>query len=264
MRPLDLSADGAVRTSRATGTAWARGVQLVRVAGTYEARTPDGEETLLVLLGGTLDLFAGGSSWLQRGLRDTPFSGRPCGVFLPPALGLRAVGDGELLLISTRKPEPKPAPTKAAPAASGLMGLLPMSGSGKAYDPRTGTWEMLERFPTSPEAVLPRAIETLDVAGVRGERIFGFGFKAEASCLDEFVLAPGQTLALPRPSSHAGQPFGAELTVFVRSEGEATLGAAGSIAGPGDAVFVGSAEAPYHITAARGRAYVAAAWSGGK
>lgn len=264
MRPLDLSTDGAVRMSRATDTAWARGVQLVRVAGTYEARTPDGEETLLVLLGGTLDLFAGSSSWLQRGLRDLPFAGRPCGVFLPPAIGLRACGDGELLLVSTRKPEPKPVPAKAAPAASGLMGLLPMSGSGKAYDPRTGTWEMLERFPSSPEAVLPRAIETLDVGSARGERIFGFGFKAEASCLDEFVLGPGQSLTLPRPQTHDRAPFGVELTLVVRTEGEARVRAAETRDCRGDTVLVGGADTPVEVTATRGRAYVVAAWSGAK
>lgn len=266
MRVMTWAPAGAGRAIRSEDSAWLRGMQVQPVSGSVEGRTPAGEETLLLLLSGTLDLFAGSSSWLQRGLRDTPYSGRPCGVFLPPGIGWRAQGQGELLLVGTRKP-PEPAPPAGSPPppamSGGLLGLLPMSGSGKAYDARTGKWEMLERFPSSPEAVLPRAIEALEVGGVRGERVFGFGFKASSSCLDEFVLAPGQTLTLPQPRDHRGQPFGTELALLVRSEGRATVQAAQSHACTGELALFG-ATADVRVHAVTGHTWLAATWAGAK
>jgi hypothetical protein len=242
---------------------WLRSVSLLRVDGTHEARTPPGEETLAVLLAGTLDLFAGGSSWLQRGLRPDAFSGRPCGLYLPPAIGVRFVGRGEILLASGKRPDEPPAAAAAKPDRASLP-LLPLAGSGKAYDARTGTWELLERFPSSPEAVLPRGIETALVDGVAVQRVFSYAFKALALCLDECVLAPGQSLVPPRPQTPPGVTHGEELAFFVRTEGEARVHGTEVYRVTGDAVVPVGAPAAVRCEAVRGRTYLATIWGGPK
>ena len=261
MTALALPTTGAVRSVALAGP-WLRSFTLVHVDGTFEARTPAGEETLAVVLGGTLDLFAGGSSWLQRGLRAQAFDGRPCGLYLPPTIATRFVGRGEVLLVAGQRPlAPAQAPIKPDRAS---MPLLQLAGSGKAYDARTGSWELLERFPSSPEAVLPRAIEVRITDGVRVERIFSFAFKAMTLCLDEFVLAEGQRLAVPRPLMPPGTRYGDELALFVRSEGEAEVRAGTSTRCAGDVVVAVAIDGPVEVIATKGRAYVAAVWAGAK
>ncbi|MEZ5965747.1 MAG: hypothetical protein R3F56_18070 [Planctomycetota bacterium] len=242
---------------------WVRQVALVCVGGTFETKVADDEEALALVLGGTLDLFAGGSSWLQRGLRTTPFDGRPCAVYLPPKVGFRASGRGELLLVSGKRPPPRPtANDRPEPAG---MPLLPLAG-GKAFDARTGTWEMLERFPSSPEAVLPRAIERLAVGDVAVERVFSFAFKAQALCLDECVLGAGGFVTLPRPLTPPGLRYGDELLLFVRGEGttQATQAGTTRTCAAGDQVLRLRPDADARIDAVDGRAYLAAVWAGPK
>ena len=88
MSVLALPAAGAVRALSLPGP-WLRSIAVVAVDGSHEHAVPDGEEALAVVLAGTFDLFAGGSSWLQRGLRATVFEGRPCGLYLPPKVSFR-------------------------------------------------------------------------------------------------------------------------------------------------------------------------------
>ncbi len=262
MSALTFATDGNTRRVSLSGP-WLRSFSLLRVDGTHEARTPAGEETLAVLLGGTLDLFAGGSSWLQRGLRERVFDGRPCGLYLPPEIPVRFIGQGEVLLISGKRPEQPPqAPAKPDRAS---MPLLALAGSGKAYDSRTGSWELLERFPSSPEAVLPRAIETKVIDGVRVERVFSFAFKAMTLCLDECVLTEGQRVVVPRPLMPPNTRYGDELALFVRSEGAAEVRDGGSVTPCiGDVVVPVSVDGPIEVRASRGRTYVAAVWAGAK
>lgn len=240
---------------------WLRALDLVAVEHLFEARMADDEEALALLLGGTLDLFAGSSSWLQRGLRATVFDGRPCAVYLPPKVGFRAAGRGELLLARGKRPPAPPASPKPDRAS---MPLLPLAG-GKAYDARTGTWEMLERFPSSPEAVLPRAIETTLIGDVRVERVFTFAFKAQTLCLDECLLGAGQRLTLPRPMTPTGVRYGEELVLFVRSEGECELTQGEAYrCRAGDSVVSVRANAEVGLQARGGRAHVVAVWAGPK
>lgn len=265
MSSLAFERDGAAQVARLPGP-WLRTLALVRVEETFETRTPAGEESLVLVLAGTLDLFAGGSSWLQRGLRATVFEGRPCGVYVPPNIGFRAVGHGELLLVNGQRPPlqgPASAATGGKQAAPAARPLLPLTG-GKAYDARTGTWELLERFPSSPEAVLPRAIETTRVGEVRVERVFGFAFKAQTLCLDECVVHEGQSVILPRPIAPPGVTYGDELALLVRSEGEAEVEQGDAQGCTSDRAFALRVDAEVEVRAIRGRAYVAAAWAGPK
>ena len=87
-----------------------------------EARTPDGESFLLVLAG-THDLYAGGGSWMQRGVRAEPFSGRPVGLFLPPSTPYKLEnGTGRAIVISVRQPElPEPESPKEALSKKPLL-----------------------------------------------------------------------------------------------------------------------------------------------
>ncbi|HLU38482.1 MAG TPA: 5-deoxy-glucuronate isomerase [Planctomycetota bacterium] len=257
VHPLSPAA-GTSRTAR-LGGAWLRSITVVPVETGWQARTAPDEETLLVVLSGTFDLFAGGSSWLQRGLRATPFAGRPCGLYLPPGVEVRVAGQGEVLLVAALRPKDE---EKQPDPAS--MPLLPLAGSGKAFDSRTGTWQLLERFPSAPEAVLPRAIERTAVEGVAVERVFPYAFKAQALCLDEAVVAPGQSVVLPRPHTPPGTSFGDELAVFVRAEQACTVGDGERHRVTGEAVVTLDAARPPRIDPSGGRAYVVAVWAGRK
>jgi len=239
---------------------WLRELAVVAVDDLFSCTIGDGDEALALVLSGTFDLFAGGSSWLQRGLRATVFAGRPCGVYLPPKVAFRSSGRGELLLATGKRPPSGPAAAKPDRAA---MPLLPLAG-GKAFDSRSGTWELLERFPSSPEAVLPRAIETVTIGATRVERVFSYAFKAQTLCLDEAVVAEGDAVVLPRPLTPPGVRFGDELALFVRAPGECEVVQAEARTCRGDSVLVLAAEHPVEVRARRGACYVAAVLAGPK
>ncbi len=256
MREVQWCQQGGQRDARDATRAWFRGLQLATVRGEFRVKTPPGEESALLILGGTFDLAAGSGSWAQRGRRATPFDGRPCALYLPPDTPVQAVGDGELLLVSCRRPELPP----AAEAPPQMRPLLPLAGSGKAFDARTGTWELLERFPSAPEAVLPRAIVRHDIGGTPVERVFATSFKALALRLDEAVVAPHTTFE-PRPDV-GSPPATGDLAIFVRApQGAEIHGADGGTTVRGDAVFLTAAASPPRVSAGGGAALVVCAWA---
>ncbi len=57
--------------------------------GGDEANVADGKETLLVVLGGRIDVDAGGESWHGLGERANVFAGRATSVYLPPGTEYR-------------------------------------------------------------------------------------------------------------------------------------------------------------------------------
>ena len=137
---------------------WLNGFRVFDVVQTSgpQRTAPDGE-SLLVVASGTHDLFAGGGSWVRRGLRPTPFEGRPVALFLPPDTPFRTEqGSGHLLLVTSR--QPTLAAPETASEAAGRKPLLPMAGSGKSFDPQSGSWKPKEAFLESPEALLPQLI----------------------------------------------------------------------------------------------------------
>ncbi len=213
----------------------------------------------LLVLGGTFDLRAGGNGWGSRGARPDPFGGRPVAVFVPPDSDFAAAGTGEFLVCGAVPPKLAP-PTGRA--ALHDKPLLPMAGSGKAYDPQTGEWKLHEEFASAAQAILPRHIERSDAGGVVVERVFAPAYKARGFCLDELVVPAGATFAL---QSLPSAPGGAvELLLFARPRGRATLHAGGvAHALAGDAAFaLRLPAADLRIVAADGPCYAVLAWAG--
>ena len=112
--------------------------------------------------------------------------------------------------------------------------------------------------------MLPRAIETKVIDGVAVERVFSYAFKAMTLCLDEFVLAPGQQLVVPRPLTPPNTNYGDELALFVRSEGAVEVRGQSVVPCKGDVIVPVAADHPPVVAAVRGRAAVAAVWAGAK
>jgi hypothetical protein len=258
LRTFALEQSGAEKSARLGEARWLRSVSVARADGSWKTLTGEQEETLLVILGGTFDLQAGGSTWLGRGLRASPFVGRPCGVYLPPRTGLRAQGGpGELLLCAVLRPPDAAAETDPRAALS-QSPLLPLAGSGKAFNPATGRWEEEERFPSAPEAVLPRRIERIRAGDVAVERIFPFAYKALAACLDEVSLTQGQALDWPAPDAPSAQGWSPEQALYYRAEDALTVEAAGAaMSVTGEGVMLLPAGAPARLRVDRGRAYAA-------
>lgn len=210
------TADSArLRTAETSGSRWLEHLQLWRpeVVDTIETGA---HETAVILLRGTFDLMAGTTSWPARGARTSEYSGRPMAVFLPPNTPFRVGGgapDGEILMVSARQPVVAEVTGKEALSRKPL---LPMAGSGKAFDPATGEWKPAETFATAAESLPPRRFEQLKVGDVVIERIFGEAYKAATISLDEAVIPPGVTLRLADIPS---MPSCDEVLVFVRTEG---------------------------------------------
>ena len=107
------------RTSTARvdeGSEWFLPFTRVEVDGDSDPTpSPDGEGLLLVL-GGTHDLYAGSGSWIRRGLRTTPLDAkRPVAVFLPPRTRWQSQnGAGPILIAAARQPG-LPAPEAELP-----------------------------------------------------------------------------------------------------------------------------------------------------
>lgn len=243
------------------GAEWLLECRLLELHGApCELVTPEASESFLLILAGTHDVYAGGGSWLQRGLRPDPFSGRPLGVFLPPRTKYRLEnGEGRALVFSARQPEmPEPESPKEALSKKPL---LPMAGSGKAFDPATGTWKPQEAFLSSPEAILPRRIARLDTGnGTFVERILDSDYKALGLCLDEVVL-PGTDAENTTIPALSGAHTPSEIAIYYEADGELTIG--DEVVNGHGLVSCPAAPSP-NLQARGGRAYLAIAQVGPK
>ncbi len=177
---------------------WLTHVSVVQVQdGEWQDRTAQDAENLCVILSGTHDMFAGSGSWLARGLRKDPRDGKPVGLFLPPKTRYRfADSQGELLLVGSKQPQPEDAETE--PAATVKKPLLALAGSGKAFDPSTGTWKRQEDFPSAPEAILPRRVLQEEQEGNTLRHVFPREYKALSLSLLEVVVPKGESFVLPK------------------------------------------------------------------
>ncbi len=259
MKRLGLDGHPHLRSAQVGGD-WITDLRLWRPAGD-DALTTGPVETAVVVLAGTFDLVGNGTAWPARGARASEFEGRPMAVYLPPVAEFRAAnGRGELLLVSARQPA---APTPDA-GREGLSRkpLLPLAGSGKAFDPGTGEWRPAETFPTSAESLPPRRMQRLPVGEAVVERVFAPDYKAATLSIDECALGEGQSLALDLVPQ---RPPAREVLLFVRSEHSATVragGAEGTVAGDAAFLLTAAEVAGATVRAATGRTYVLIAWAG--
>lgn len=213
MTALELHGDERLRTAATTGARWLRHVQLWRPRDPDTITTGD-VETAVILLSGTFDLVGGTTAWPARGARRDVFSGRPMAVFLPPRTGLRTSnGQGEILMIAAAQPAVREEPTGRDALAK--KPLLPMAGSGKAFDPTSGEWKPAETFPTAAESLPPRRFERIEVGACVVERVFAPDYKAATLSVDEVVVPAGATL---RVAEIPGRPRCDEVGTFVRDE----------------------------------------------
>lgn len=280
---LAVTADGARVAVPPMGSRLSA-VRVYRSAGREVSGRTEGEEAAIIVLGGTFDLRAGGNAWGSRGSRSDPFAGRPVAVFLPPRCEWSGVGTGELLVLGAVVPPAAEKPVTGREALA-RKPLLQMAGSGKAFDPVSGEWKTHEEFASSPQAVLPRHIERVEVAaGGRGgavvavERVFPVSYKALGLCVDEAVVPAGVEF---RVTELVGRPAGAvELMVYVRARGvaevrcggaveraESVAGADGLQRAEGEAAFAlrlggDRGAGDMTVTARGGPCYVALAWAG--
>jgi hypothetical protein len=243
MEVLQSHVEGGDQVFAVDGSRWLTELRVLTVeASTGERRTGSGE-SLLIVLDGTFDLFAGGGSWARRGIRATPFEGRPVALFLPPDTPFRAEnGHGRIALVSSRQPElPKP---ETDAEERGRKPLLQLAGSGKAFDAVSQSWKPKEAFLTSPEALLPRRFERLDAGdGLVVERIAGADYKALSLRVDECTIPVGRTLTAPS----CGEPSPEECAVLVVSDGGAAR--VGSIGVTGVAALRADGPTPAPIAA---------------
>ncbi len=257
-RPVAVAteADG-IATARFAEAEWLRAARLLTADRTpLELRIGEDEEAFALVLSGTHDLEANSGSWVSRGVRATPFDGRPVALYLPPKTRFRTSGgQGQLVVASVRRPTPPPAPAAEATEAAAAKPLLPLAGSNKAFDSATGSWRPIESFPDSPEAILPRRIEQHTAGGCRAERVFPPAYKAFGLTLLEAVLEPGAALALP---AYGEAPL-SEWAVVLRTEGTARVGDAECDA---DAVLWGRDAAT--LTACAGRCHAVVIGAGPK
>lgn len=255
--PLVASGDPRARIGDPGGR-WLAELRLVEPVGRrFEHRTAGDVESALLVLGGTFDLGAGQSSWARRGVRTDPLDGPPVCVYLPPdTVWHAAEGHGRILLVSARRPAPPELSPRERVASKGL---LPMAGSGKAFDPTSGSWRPRESFADAPEAILPRHIESLELgSGARLRRVLPGGYKSLGLCLDELTLDAGAAATVPPPIPGTEHP--AETLVYVFGEDRVAVGDA-TFAGEGIAIVAG---APPPIRALGGRGYAALFYGGPK
>lgn len=256
MTALVMTGDDRLRTATCGDARWLVHAQLWRPRDPDELTTGD-HETAVVLLGGTFDLVGGHTAWPARGTRSTPFTGRPMAVYLPKHTRLHVSrGQGEILLVGARQP----VPGSEATGRDGLAQkpLLPLAGSGKAFDPKTGDWLPAEAFPSAAESLPPRRFERVPVGPHVLERVFAPDYKAATLSLDEVVLPGGTSLAL---ADVPKRPACDEVLLFVR--GDATLhGESGPRELHGDTVCVLPGQGGAARLTAHGECYVVLAWAG--
>ncbi len=247
------------RVVRLDDSEWLREVRVLSCDGRPTERRTDDVESLLLVLEGTHDLSAGSGSWLRRGLRKQRYSGRPVALFLPPETPYRTEnGTGSILVFAARQPAPL-ASQDEPKAALSRKPLLALAGSGKAYDPASGTWKPAEAFLASAEAILPRRIERVPLdGGAVLERIIGADYKALSLCVDEVVVHPGKAVRVRPPRPVEGYP--AEFALYVATEGAVDVGGRTL---HGERVVAGSGTPP-QVRADEGRCYCAIAYAGPK
>jgi hypothetical protein len=188
--------------------------------GGSAAYTTGDAESAAVILHGTFDLVGNGTAWPARGARRTEYDGRPMAVFLPPRADCRADGPvGEIAIVAARQLVKVEDPQGRA--ALSHKPLLPMAGSGKAFDPTSGEWRPAETFPTAAESLPPRRMQQLRVGAVTVERVLAADYKAATLSIDEAVLPPGTELQL---GAIDGRPPAQEVLLLLRTEGQLSLG----------------------------------------
>lgn len=196
---------------------WLHCIEVVEVNGDFESQTEQ-VESLVILLSGTYDVLAGGGSWQARGVRSSPLDGKPVALYLPPKTRFAFQGgQGELLFVASIQPEKPVVETEVTSEKP----LLALAGSGKAYDPASGTWKRQEDFPSSPEAILPRRIEVTETDGCVIRHVMPFDYKALSLSVDEAVLRDGHGMEA-RTTQVA--PYPAERAVYYDAAGELSIG----------------------------------------
>lgn len=264
---LPFAGDDRLRRAQPAGTRWLDHVALW-CPNDPDRLTTGAHETAVILLGGTFDLVGGGTAWPARGARQDAFTGRPMAVFLPPHTTFQVSnGRGEILLLAARQPSGRDEPTGREALAS--KPLLPLAGSGKAFDPTKGEWMPAETFPSAPESLPPRRFVRLEVptSGRAGgnaviERVFAPDYKAATLSVDEVVLQPGQSLAL---RDVPARPACDEVLLFVRTECEALVGTETRISklhGDGAFVLTPAQFDEQQVIAVDHRTYVVIAYAG--
>lgn len=253
--------DGRESACTFPSSAWLQRIVRIDVDGdTGTLRTTDAESVAIVLHG-TLDLFAGGSAWARRGARTTPFEGRPVAVYLPPLTPYgSSAGEGALLVVSVRQP-----PIRSLADGREALArkpLLPLLGSGKAFDPTSGEWRPRETFPDSPEAILPRRIARITTpGGAVVERVLGLDYKTRGLCVDEASLVCGVPLRFAPPQA---ADYPAEAALWLEVDGALTVD--GALV-PNDGLpraLACSLDAMPELRLERGRAYALVVWAGAK
>jgi hypothetical protein len=258
LQPLALRADATGRGATLPACRWFTALRVLAVDGPMQVETGD-EESCALLLAGTFDLAAGGTRWPSRGARSDPLGGRPVAVFLPPRCRFAVdAGRGEILLVSARQP-----PVAAPPAGRAALSrspLLPLAGSGKAFDPGTGEWRPAETFATAAESLPPRRIERLAVGAATVDRVFAAGYKAATLTVDELALPAGASLRL----RDLPLPDASECLLFARTAGQLTVtagagraslqGEQGLLAGaPGELTLTATAAVAWAVLACAGK-----------
>lgn len=244
MTTMTFAGDERLRRAAFAATRWCAHADLWRPDDPDLLVTGD-VETAVLVLSGTFDLVGGGTVWPARGARSSPFAGRPMAVFLPPHTEFRTGnGTGEILLLAARRPPAPPPPTGRLGLAQ--KPLLPMAGSGKAFDPTTGQWLPAEAFPTAPESLPPRRMQRLPIGELVVERVLAPDYKAATLSVDEVVIPAGKVL---RIGDIPGRPRADEVLVFTRGA-------------DGDAAAVHTAIDEVRIEAGDADRYVVLAYAG--
>lgn len=252
LRELPFLTVGNEAVANAPVDSWFVELRRARIDAPYVRTTGQGESCAL-LLTGTFDLRGAATHWQSRGARTNEREGRPVAVFLPPRTEFAATnGSGSILFVEARQPTAAPATGRAALQQSPL---LPLSGSGKSFDPTRGEWLPAESFPTAAESLPPRRIQQVHCGPVRVERVFAADYKAMSLLVDEAVVPGATTLdlaALPLT------PHVREALIYVRSDHEVALHLGDLRAtGRGECVFHATgAIADLRIEAAQGPCYV--------
>ena len=215
------------------------------------------EETCALLLAGTFDLCGNGTNWPSRGARADVFAGRPVAVFLPPRAEFALDGgQGEILLVAAR---PQPQPAARGRAALSQSPLLPLAGSGKAFDPASGEWRPAETFPTAAESLPPRRIERVAVGRCTVERVFAADYKASTLTVDEVVVPASAELRvgeLPLPRAR-------ESLLYLRSAQPLAVAAGpAQMTVHGEACVLAGAPAQLVLRAGAAPAYAVLAYAG--
>jgi hypothetical protein len=257
--PIAINADGDDLLAEFPDARELLSIRSIRVRGEKIARRNELAESVCVVHSGVHDLYAGGGSWPRRGLRTAPFDGRPVAIYLPPSVPYGVeTGDGILLVASVRQPELSTPLSERERLAR--KPLLPLMGSGKAFDPSTGEWRTRESFPESPEAILPRRVLEIDLGhGARLQRILPFDYKARGLCADELTLAAHGSCRLTPPTTG---DYPREAAAWIECESPCEFG--GHVLTAGTHAFRFDPQDPPILRTHAGRAWALLVYAGTK